>query len=63
MVRKEEYIDYFRHMEKEHGKIPLGGMAWDDVNYWAHKAVEIDKVFVEGELEYMFPSLFIRIKD
>lgn len=28
---KQEYIDFFTHMQKENNRIPLGGMAWDEV--------------------------------
>ena len=29
--KKQEYIEYFTHMQEEDKKIPLGGMAWDDI--------------------------------
>lgn len=33
ITKKEEYLKFFKHMENEHKKIPLGGMAWDEVNW------------------------------
>ena len=39
MNDKQWYIDYFTHMEEEHKKIPLSGMAWDDVDYHARMAI------------------------
>ena len=29
--KRQEYIEYFTHMQKENKKTPLGGMAWDDI--------------------------------
>ena len=29
--KRQEYIEYFTHMQEEDKKIPLGGMAWDDI--------------------------------
>ena len=54
---RQMYIDYFQHMEEEHKKIPLGGMAWDDVAWWVYGATETDKLFTRNELADMFPSL------
>ena len=54
-MTKEEYIKFFKHMEEEHNKIPLGGMAWDDIAYMAYHAIYIDKVFTEEEFLNLFP--------
>jgi hypothetical protein len=37
---KQWYIDYFNHMEEEDKKIPLGGMAWDDLSYHADTSIK-----------------------
>ena len=29
--KRQEYIKFFAHMQEEDKKIPLGGMAWDDI--------------------------------
>ena len=55
--KEKEYIDYFRHMEDEHIKSTLGGMAWDEVGWWIYYATEKYKVFTKKELEEMFPIL------
>lgn len=54
---KDEYLAFFRHMEEEHKKIPLGGMAWDEVAWWIHDAVEVDKLFTLAELHSLFPAI------
>lgn len=56
-IRKQFFVDYFKHMESEHQKTPLGGMAWDDVAYHFYAAVEEFKLFTAEELADMFPSL------
>lgn len=58
MKTKHDYINYFEHMEEEDKKCPLGGMAWDDIVWWVHNAVEVDKLFTVDELKEMFPYLF-----
>lgn len=30
-MSREEYIEYFTHMQEEDQKYMLGGMAWDDI--------------------------------
>ena len=57
MNDKQWYIDYFTYMEEEHKKIPLGGMAWDDVNYHACTAVE-KGVFTRQEILEGWPALW-----
>lgn len=54
---KEEYLKFFKHMEEEHKKIPLGGMAWDEVNWWLYYAIIVDKIFTLKELKKLFPNL------
>ena len=54
---REEYIDYFTQMQEEHIKRPLGGMAWDDINWWIYNATLKDKCFTREELAEMFPIL------
>lgn len=54
---REEYIEYFTHMQEEHIRLPLGGMAWDDVYWWIYNAIEKDKCFIKEELAKMFPVL------
>lgn len=44
-------------MENEHIKSNLGGMAFDDVVWHFHNAVDVDKLFTEDELIKMFPKL------
>lgn len=60
--KKEEYIRYFTHMQNEHKKVPLGGMAWDDIGWWLYYAIEQDKLFTKSELADMFPDLLGHIK-
>lgn len=45
-------------MEEEHKKIPLDGMAWDEVDWWLYYAIVEDKVFTLKELKKLFPNLF-----
>ena len=54
---RQEYLNYFRYMENEHIKSNLGGMAFDDVVWHFHNAVDVDKLFTEDELIKMFPKL------
>ena len=61
--KRQEYIEYFTHMQEEDSKIPLGGMAWDDVCLWIHDAVEKDKLFTRNELADMFPCLLGHIRE
>lgn len=55
---KEEYLKFFKHMEEEHKKIPLEGMAWDEVDWRLYYAIIEDKVFTLKELKKLFPDLF-----
>ena len=61
--KKQEYIKYFIYMQEENKKIPLGGMAWDDICWWIHNAVEKDKQFTKNELANMLPDLLGHIKE
>jgi hypothetical protein len=61
--KRESYIRYFTHMQEEHKRIPLGGMAWDDVAWQIYYATEKYKVFTRNELANMFPDLLGHIKD
>ena len=54
---REEYLKDFCHMEDEHKKEPLGGMAWDEVDWWIHEAVDLNKLFTLEELHNLFPAL------
>lgn len=60
---KQEYIDFFTHMQKENNRIPLGGMAWDEVAWWIYNATEKDKLFTRNELADMFPDLLGYLRD
>ena len=55
-MRREEYIKYFT-MQYEDQKCMLGGMAWDDIGWYIHGAVDKDKVFTRNGLADMFPKL------
>ena len=56
---KQEYIDFFTHMEQEEIRNgPLDGQAWDEVDWWIYYAVDVDKTLTENELKDMFPNLF-----
>lgn len=55
--QRDEYLKFFRHMEDEHIKDPLGGMAFDEVCWWIHNAVDVDELFTEDELHNLFPVL------
>ena len=61
--KKQEYIDYFKHMEQEDKKCLLGGMAWDDISWWIYYATEKDKLFTRNELAEMFPWLLGFLKN
>ena len=61
--KREGYIEYFTHMQKEHNEIPLGGMAWDDVAWKIYSATTKDKLFTRNELADMFPVLLGHIKE
>ena len=61
--KRETYIEYFTHMENEHKKTPLGGMAWDDICWWIYDATTKDKQFTLNELADMFPVLLGHIKE
>lgn len=57
MTDKQWYIDYFTHMEEEDKKIPLGGMAWDDLSYHAGTAIE-KGLFTKQDLKERWPGLW-----
>ena len=61
--KRQEYIEYFTYMQEEDKKIPLGGMAWDDICWWIYDAIEKDKLFTRNELADMFPDLLGHIRD
>ena len=50
-------------MQEEDKKIPLGGMAWDDMCWWIYDATEKDKLFTRKELADMFPELLGHIRE
>ena len=50
-------------MQEEDKKIPLGGMAWDDICWWIHDATEKDRLFTRNELADMFPDLLGHIRE
>lgn len=56
MDKKQELLEYFTHMEREHFKCSLGGMAWDDVNWHLHDAIKLG--LNKFKLAEMFPLLF-----
>ena len=60
--KREEYIKYFTHMQEEHMRIPLGGMAWDDIGWHLYYAIDEDKLFTRNELADMFPDLLGHIR-
>lgn len=62
-MSREEYIDYFSHMQNENEKSMLGGMAWDDIGWHIYGAVDEDKVFTINELADMFPNLLGHIRE
>ena len=61
--KRQEYINYFPHMQEEDKKIPLGGMASDDICWWIYDATEKDKLFTRKELADMFPELLGHIRE
>ena len=54
---KQWYIEYFDHMEEENKKLPLGGMAWQDLSFHANRAIE-KNLFTIKELKENWPSLW-----
>ena len=54
---KEEYLEFFKHMEEEDRKSILGGQAWDEINWWLYYAIDEDHLFTLEELEEKFPYL------
>lgn len=62
-MSREEYIRYFTHMQDEDQKCMLGGMAWDDIGWHIHGAVDEYKVFTRNELADMFPKLLGHIRE
>ena len=59
---KEQYINYFSHMQEEDNKSPLCPMAWDNISWWIYEATEKDKLFTLEELADMFPDLLGYLK-
>ena len=57
MTEKEYYLNFFKHMEEEDKKVPLGGMAWDEVSYQLYCAINKDCLFTLEELKEKFPYL------
>lgn len=62
-MSRKEYIEYFTHMQDEDQKCMLGGMAWDDIGWHIHGAIDKDKVFTRNELADMFPKLLGHIRE
>lgn len=62
-MSREEYIEYFTHMQEEDQKYMLGGMACDDIGWHIHGAVDEDKCFTRNELADMFPKLLGHIRE
>jgi len=62
-MSREKYIEYFTHMQDEVQKCMLGCMAWDDIGWHIHEAVDEDKVFTRNELADMFPKLLGHIRE
>lgn len=54
---RDDYLSFFRHMEDEHKRETLGGMAWDEISWWVHEAIDVDKLFTREELHELFPLL------
>ena len=50
-------------MEEEDKEFALGGMAWDDISWHVHDAVDVYKLFTRNELADMFPHLLGHIKE
>lgn len=62
MNKQDWYIKYFDYMQEENKKIPLGGMAWDDLSYHANEAIK-QKIFTIRELKERWPHLWGHLKD
>ena len=62
-MNREKYIEYPTYMQDEEQKCMLGGMAWDDIVWHIHRAVDEDKVFKRSELADMFPKLLGHIRE
>ena len=60
-MSREDYIEYFTHMQDEDQKCMLGGMAWDDIG-WHINDVDEDKCFTKNELADMFSKLLGHIR-
>ena len=59
---KQFYIDYFNHMEEEDKKLPLGGMAWQDLSYHADTAIK-EGIFTIKELKERWSHLWGWLKE
>lgn len=62
-MSREEYIEYFTHMQDEDQNCMLDGMDWDDIGWHIYGAVDGDKVFTRNELADMFPKLLGYIRE
>lgn len=60
--KRQEYIEYFTHMQEEDNKALLGGMAWDDIVWHIYYATEKYQLFTKNELADMFPNLLGHIR-
>ena len=58
-MSREEYIEYFNHMQTEDKKCMLGGMAWDDIGWHIYGATEKDKIVYKKWVSRNVPC-FIR---
>ena len=62
-MSREDYIKYFTHMQEEVNQCLPSGMAWDDIVWHIHDAVDEKKLFIKNELADMFPDLLGHIRD
>lgn len=62
-MSREEYIEYFSHMQNEDQKCMLGGMGWDDIGWHIHGTVDEDKCLTKNELADMFPNFLGHIRE
>ena len=62
-INAKNILSFLLICKKKIKKIPLGGMAWDDICWWIHDATEKDKLFTRNELADMFPDLLGHIRE
>lgn len=55
---KADYLAFFIYMEQKMLHGGLDSEEWDEVAWWFHEGVNLDKVFTYKELVNMFPMLF-----